>query len=101
MRDQIRVLNVMRQREKIMILQSKRVWVLNQWMEAQIEVCRESGKIEAIRPYGSAPADMDFVELRVVPGFIDVHTHGAYGFDTNDAEEEGRAHTRGVRLRHE
>ena len=21
--------------------------------------------------------------------FIDVHTHGAYGFDTNDAEEEG------------
>ena len=52
-----------------MILQSKRVWVLNQWMEAQIEV--------------------DFGELRVVPGFIDVHTHGAYGFDTNDAEEEG------------
>ena len=89
MRDQIRVLNVMRQREKIMILQSKRVWVLNQWMEAQIEVCRESGKIEAILPYGSAPADMDFGELRVVPGFIDVHTHGAYGFDTNDAEEEG------------
>ena len=40
-------------------------------------------------PYGSAPADMDFGELRVVPGFIDVHTHGAYGFDTNDAEEEG------------
>ena len=79
----------MRQREKIMILQSKRVWVLNQWMEAQIEVCRESGKIEAILPYGSAPADMDFGELRVVPGFIDVHTHGAYGFDTNDAEEEG------------
>ena len=72
-----------------MILQSKRVWVLNQWMEAQIEVCRESGKIEAILPYGSAPADMDFGELRVVPGFIDVHTHGAYGFDTNDAEEEG------------
>ena len=28
-------------------------------------------------------------EFRVVPGFLDVHTHGAYGFDTNDAEEEG------------
>ena len=64
-----------------MLLQSKRIWVLNQWIEAQIEVCGESGKIEAILPYGSAPADMDFGELRVVPGFIDVHTHGAYGFD--------------------
>ena len=25
----------------------------------------------------------------IVPGFIDIHTHGAYGFDTNDANEEG------------
>lgn len=24
-----------------------------------------------------------------MPGFIDVHTHGAYGFDTNDGEQEG------------
>ena len=72
-----------------MILQSKRVWILNQWMEAQIEVSTESGKIEGICSYGSRQADMDFGELRVVPGFIDVHTHGAYGFDTNDAEEEG------------
>ena len=72
-----------------MILQSKRVWILNEWMEAQIEVSTESGKIERIRPYGSGQADMDFGDLRVVPGFIDVHTHGAYGFDTNDAEEEG------------
>ena len=72
-----------------MILQSKRVWILNEWMAAQIEVSTESGKIERIRPYGSGQADMDFGDLRVVPGFIDVHTHGAYGFDTNDAEEEG------------
>ena len=27
-----------------MILQSKRVWILNEWMEAQIEVSTESGK---------------------------------------------------------
>ncbi|HQB32964.1 MAG TPA: N-acetylglucosamine-6-phosphate deacetylase, partial [Erysipelotrichaceae bacterium] len=25
----------------------------------------------------------------VLPGFIDVHTHGAYGFDTNDGDEAG------------
>ena len=25
----------------------------------------------------------------ISPGFIDVHTHGAYGYDTNDVNEEG------------
>ena len=70
-----------------MILQSKRVWVLNEWMEAQVEI--SDGKISAVCPYGTLKADEDFGERRIVPGFIDVHTHGAYGFDTNDAEEEG------------
>lgn len=32
---------------------------------------------------------MDYGNKRIVPGFIDVHTHGAYGFDTNDGEPEG------------
>ena len=70
-----------------MILQSKRVWVLNEWMEAQVEI--SDGKISAFYPYGTNAADEDFGDHRLVPGFIDVHTHGAYGFDTNDAEEEG------------
>lgn len=72
-----------------MILQSRRVWVLNIWMEAQIEVSEESGKIVGILPYGAETADLDFGDQRIVPGFIDVHTHGAYEFDTNDAEPEG------------
>ena len=38
-----------------MIIQSKRVWVLGQWLEAQVEV--EEGKIKEILPYGSRPAD--------------------------------------------
>ena len=75
-----------------MILQSKRVWILNQWMEVQVEFSAETGKITGILPYGAKPADLDVGDLRVVPGFIDVHTHGAYGFDTNDAEEEGLKH---------
>ena len=70
-----------------MILQSKRVWVLNEWMEAQVEI--SDGKIAAVHPYGTYAADRDYGDRRIVPGFIDVHTHGAYGFDTNDADPEG------------
>ena len=70
-----------------MIIQSKRVWIAGQFMPAQLKT--EGNKIKAILPYGEETADEDYGSLRLVPGFIDVHTHGAYGFDTNDAEEEG------------
>ena len=70
-----------------MIIQSKRVWIAGQFMEAQLEV--EAGRILAIHPYGTFPADTDYGNNRILPGFIDVHTHGAYGFDTNDAVPEG------------
>lgn len=70
-----------------MIIQSKRVWVLDTWMEAQIEML--DGKIEMIYPHGCKEVDEDYGDRRIIPGFIDVHTHGAYGFDTNDANEEG------------
>ena len=70
-----------------MIIQSKRVWVLDIWMAAQIEI--EDGKIKSIHPYGKKPVDEDYGDLRIVPGFIDGHTHGAYGWDTNDATPEG------------
>ena len=43
----------------------------------------------SIHPYGEKTADQDYEDKRIVPGFIDVHTHGAYGFDTNDGEPEG------------
>ena len=70
-----------------MIIQSKRVWVVNTWLAAQIET--EEGKIVNIYPYGEKDVDEDYGDKRIIPGFIDVHTHGAYGFDTNDAKEEG------------
>lgn len=70
-----------------MILQSRRVWIAGQFIPAQIAV--ENGKIERICGYGERDADIDYENLRLVPGFIDVHTHGAYGFDTNDGEPEG------------
>lgn len=73
-----------------MIIQSQRVWVVDTWMPAQIETDGE--KIKTVWPYGSRPVDEDYGTLRIVPGFIDQHTHGAYGWDTNDATEEGLRH---------
>ncbi len=70
-----------------MIIQSKKVWIADQFIPAVIEI--EGSKIVSIGAYGSKPADVDYGDKRIVPGFIDVHCHGAYEFDTNDANEEG------------
>lgn len=70
-----------------MIVQSKKVWIAGQFIPAQLEVAE--GKIAAVRAYGEKAVDQDYGTKRIVPGFIDVHTHGAYGYDTNDAEPEG------------
>lgn len=70
-----------------MIIQSKRVWVGSQFSPMQIEV--NDGKITAFYAYGEKSCDADYGDQRIVPGFIDVHTHGAYGFDTNDANPKG------------
>ena len=70
-----------------MILQSTRVWIGGQFLAAQLEIA--DGKITRVYPYGTRETDEDYGNKRIVPGFIDVHTHGAYGFDTNDGEPEG------------
>ena len=59
-----------------MIIQSKKVWVANQFIPAQIEI--ENNKITSIYAYGTKPVDVDYESSRIVPGFLDVHTHGAY-----------------------
>lgn len=70
-----------------MLIQGKKVWMADQFMAAELDI--KDGKIADILPYGSRPADVDYEDLRIVPGFLDIHCHGAYGFDTNDANEEG------------
>lgn len=74
-----------------MIIQSKKVWVVDTFLACQIETS-EDGKIKGILPYGAKTPDEDYGEQRILPGFIDVHTHGAYGWDTNDATPEGLRH---------
>lgn len=70
-----------------MIIQSKKVWISGQFIAAQVEIVND--KIVGIYNYGTKPVDTDYEDKRIVPGFIDIHTHGAYTFDTNDAHPEG------------
>ena len=78
-----------------MIIQSNKVWLADQFIAAAIEM--NDGKITGVFPYGTKEADVDYGDKRIVPGFIDIHCHGAFGFDTNDANEEGlRAWTKGI-----
>ena len=70
-----------------MIIQSRRVWIAGQFIPAQLEV--EEGKITAVYAYETKSWDQDYGKDRIVPGFIDLHTHGAYGYDTNDGEPDG------------
>ena len=70
-----------------MIIQSKKVWIADQFMPAQVEV--DGSKIVSIGAYGAKPVDADYGDKRIIPGMIDVHCHGAYKFDTNYAEEAG------------
>ena len=78
-----------------MLIQSKKVWLADQFIAAAIEM--NDGKITGVFPYGTKEVDVDYGCKRIVPGFIDIHCHGAFGFDTNDANEEGlRAWTKGI-----
>ena len=78
-----------------MLIQSKKVWLADQFIPAAIEM--NDGKITGVFPYGTKEVDVDYGDKRIVPGFIDIHCHGAFGFDTNDANEEGlRAWTKGI-----
>lgn len=63
-----------------MIIQSQRIWIDDLFIPGQIVM--EDGKIKSIDPYGMHTADLDFGAKRIVPGFLDLHTHGSYGYDT-------------------
>lgn len=70
-----------------MIIQSKRVYIASSLMPAQVEI--NDGKITGIFAYGEKKADEDYGDLRIVPGFYDVHTHGYHGYDATAGGKDG------------
>jgi N-acetylglucosamine-6-phosphate deacetylase len=70
-----------------MIVQSKKVFIAEQFIPAQIRV--DNGKISKISPYGQTNPDIDYGSKLIVPGFIDIHTHGMGGYSTDDPSPEG------------
>lgn len=57
----------------------------------KLDVLTEDGKIAAMQAGITAEADqtVDLEGKLLVPGFLDIHTHGAVGVDVNAADAEG------------
>ena len=77
-----------------MRIRSTRVYICGNFIPAVIDI--QDNIISYIDSYDS-DWDCDFGSHRIIPGLIDVHCHGAYGFDTNYAEPDGlRRWTEGI-----
>ena len=70
-----------------MFIKSNRVYIGDAFVPAVIEI--QAGKIAGLYPFDERRVEFNFGNKRILPGLIDIHTHGAYGFDTNSAEESG------------
>ena len=69
-----------------MIIQSKNVWINEQFQPAQVEVSEQ--RIVAILPYNEKAVDKEYGAKRILPGFIDIHDHGWHCGDANHANHE-------------
>ena len=55
-------------------------------------LCLSGGTLRVLEPDAPVPAGAEVVDAsgkRIVPGFIDIHTHGGVGVDVNGATAEG------------
>ena len=70
-----------------MIIQSQNIWISGNFIPAQVEI--KDKVIKGIYAYNKKSADIDYGELRIIPGMIDVHCHGGLGYDSTDDDKEG------------
>ena len=73
-----------------MIIQSQKVWIGTCFIPAQIEI--KDDIISGIYEYNKFSVDKDYDDAVIMPGIIDIHIHGGYGVDTNDASEQDLYH---------
>lgn len=70
-----------------MKLYSERIYTSNGCMAGYLEI--ENGKIKAIYPKDAEmQADVNYGNLRIIPGIFDTHNHGAVGFRFDECNEE-------------
>lgn len=70
-----------------MYLSSNNVYLAGKFVPASL--CIENGEIIAIEESGKGK---DYKDSFIVPGFIDIHTHGGYGFEIMDADIDKAIH---------
>ncbi|MBR0165163.1 MAG: N-acetylglucosamine-6-phosphate deacetylase [Lachnospiraceae bacterium] len=69
-----------------MIISGRRVFIDGAFVPAQLKT--EHGRITAVEARGKDEADVDYRDARIVPGFVDVHCHGAFSCDAGHGKEE-------------
>lgn len=69
-----------------MIIGNAKVFIDNAFQDASVTI--ENGKIVAIGD-ANIPCDVDAAGKYLIPGFVDIHTHGAMNEDFSDGKPEG------------
>lgn len=69
-----------------MIIQSKNVWLHEDFVAAQLTI--EGDKIIKIEEYNKEAPDVDYGENYILPGFIDIHSHGYGGISASKSSSK-------------
>ena len=76
-----------------MVIRGERVWLGGQFVKASLKI--ENGRILKVGRYedgeqwAKKEGLIDCGRDCLIPGLIDIHTHGAFGFDTDDGLRDG------------
>lgn len=69
-----------------MIIQSENVWVNESFHPYQIEI--KNNRINALYSYNEKIVDLDYENKKILPGLIEIHSHGMKGQDASHATHD-------------